>query len=347
VKEATKDYGNAVISQNQRLQPVSWFIKNLEEQSKCPFCGSIHSASSEYIHNLNAVKFHLNILGNNVADSHKVFGREISNIKESLSELESNINQNRKEQKKLATENDEIKSQRQTLNSIYRFSGRLEEALGNYKEISEDSKLKGELEEILGRINEILKKVNDYQIRTRTDIILNKINTSISFYAQILNAEYSKEKIQLDIKNLTVKFKSQSGREDYLWEIGSGHNFMSYHLAVMLAIHEYLLTIPTKNKIPSFLIFDQPSQVYFPELREEERIKQKDLEMVAKIFEVLAKFHERTNSKVQIIILEHAGENAWNKNKERVKRIKRWRDDEEDKALRPEIWIEKGKSTMP
>lgn len=136
-----------------------------------------------------------------------------------------------------------------------------------------------------------------------------------------------------------MKFDSQNGREDYLWEIGSGHNFMSYHLAVMLSLHEYLLSINYKNKIPSFLIFDQPSQAYFPELKKDNNMLQKDLIRVEKIFEVLTKFHERTKSNTQIIILEHAGENAWSKFKEQVKMLKRWRDEEKDKALIPQEWI--------
>ncbi|MBI9055959.1 MAG: DUF3732 domain-containing protein [Bacteroidales bacterium] len=342
VKEATNDYGNAIVSQNQRLKSVNWFINNIEEASVCPFCGNDHRTSVDYINSLNKLKSELGILGNNIADSHKVFGREISNIKETLSELENQINLNRREQKQLEVESTELKSQRQTLNSIYRFGGRLEEALNNYNEISDDSDLNRELQELREKISSILKKVNEFQIRIKTEQVLNKISSLISFYSKIFNAEYSQDRIDLDIKNLTVKFKSQVGREDYLWEIGSGHNFMSYHLAVMLSIHEYLLSIPDKNKIPSFLIFDQPSQVYFPEIKKEKDYTPEDLVRVEKIFEAFSKFKERTKSKVQLIILEHAGENAWNKYKDDVKMVRRWRDDEEDKALIPTIWIEKG-----
>ncbi len=338
VREATNDYGNAVISQNQRLQSVNWFVRNFEETTKCPFCESEHNSSRKYLNSLEVLKHQLNDIGNNIADSHKVFGREVSALKENILELESKINENRREQKRLEIENNEIKSQRQTLNSIYRFSGRLEEALKNYKEISDDSVLRTELQELRDKISIISKKVNEVQIRQKTESILKKINAKISFYAQILNAEYATESICLDIKNLTVKFTSNNGREDYLWEIGSGHNFMSYHLAVMLSVHEYLISIEPKNKIPNFLIFDQPSQVYFPELKEDNNMSQKDLIRVEKIFEVFARFLERTKSYTQIIVLEHAGENAWNKNKAGVKMIKRWRDEEKDKALIPESW---------
>ena len=38
---------------------------------------------------------------------------------------------------------------------------------------------------------------------------------------------------------------------------------MGYHLATMLALHEYFAS-RTENPVPNFLIVDQPSQVYFP-----------------------------------------------------------------------------------
>ena len=54
-----------------------------------------------------------------------------------------------------------------------------------------------------------------------------------------------------------------SGRPDFLWEIGSGANWLSYHVASMIGLHELFLS-QRGNPVPSMLILDQPSQVYFP-----------------------------------------------------------------------------------
>lgn len=197
VKEATTDYGEAVISQNQRLKSVGWFVQNIEDKSICPFCQSEHSSSAEYLKSLQTLKAQLSNVGNNVADSHKVFGREIAEIKENILEFESEINENRKEQRRLEFEDSEIKNQRQTLNSIYRFSGRLEEALKNYKAISDDSELIDEIQELKDKISTISKKVNEAQIKLKTEAILKKINKKISFYAKILNADTHMKTLRL------------------------------------------------------------------------------------------------------------------------------------------------------
>lgn len=70
--------------------------------------------------------------------------------------------------------------------------------------------------------------------------------------------------IYLDRKELTLRFESH-GQRDFLWEIGSGANWMGYHIATFLGIHEYLSKEENRKLPPfNFIVIDQPSQVYFP-----------------------------------------------------------------------------------
>jgi len=55
-------------------------------------------------------------------------------------------------------------------------------------------------------------------------------------------------------------------RDDFLWEIGSGANWLAYHVALSLALQGYFLRLP-HHPVPGLLIYDQPSQVYFPARR--------------------------------------------------------------------------------
>jgi hypothetical protein len=64
------------------------------------------------------------------------------------------------------------------------------------------------------------------------------------------------------------------GRDDFLWEIGSGSNWVSYHVAVTLGLQEYFLRLKD-CPVPNFLIYDQPSQVYFPRRLAEREDEQK------------------------------------------------------------------------
>lgn len=327
--------------QNSRLEAVSWLKSNINNKHHCPFCGSKSTSAKEYVDNYYTLSNELSNLSRRVADSHRVFNKEITTINSDLNKLEMQINEIRTEKQILSQENEEYQKQHQVLNSIFRFGGKLEESLKNYDKISENGDLEKELEKIKKRISEINKLLNQDVLDRKQKNILNQISASIKHYAKIFEAEYCDDDIQLNIENLTLKFVS-GNREDFLWEIGSGHNFMSYHISTILAIHEYLLTLADKNKVPTFIIFDQPSQVYFPELKKEELTEDEAVLKVKRIFKVLSEFKNRTNSKVQTIIIEHAGENSWSEYSENVKLIRNWHGDSDDNALIPKQWIDAG-----
>jgi hypothetical protein len=48
--------------------------------------------------------------------------------------------------------------------------------------------------------------------------------------------------------------------------MGSGANWLYCHLALFLALHRYFASLGNAYSIPSILFFDQPSQVYFPSI---------------------------------------------------------------------------------
>jgi hypothetical protein len=79
------------------------------------------------------------------------------------------------------------------------------------------------------------------------------------------NAEKPNDPAELDLAELTIRVTGESGRKDYLWELGSGANWLSYHVASLVALHELFLG-QSGNPVPTFLVFDQPSQVYFPQM---------------------------------------------------------------------------------
>lgn len=129
---------------------------------------------------------------------------------------------------------------------------------------------------------------------------------------------------------LTVRVKNQSGRNDYLWEIGSASNWLSYHIALILALHRFFQTKSSVN-IPNFIVFDQPSQVYFPRTRysldeAELQLNDDDKNAVRKIFESLSVFVKDAGFEIQIIVTEHADDDIWgNIPDSRIHLVEKWR----------------------
>ena len=123
-----------------------------------------------------------------------------------------------------------------------------------------------------------------------------------------------------------------------------GANWLSYHVAVSLALQEFFLEEET-NPVPSFLVYDQPSQVYFPRRlaggrgdREDEGepvLEDEDAEAVRKVFEVIARVVERLAGRLQVLVLDHAGENVWG-GVAGIHVVEDWRD---GKMLVPGEWL--------
>jgi hypothetical protein len=116
-------------------------------------------------------------------------------------------------------------------------------------------------------------------------------------------------------------------------------------LALILGLQSFFSTLQ-KNSVPSFVILDQPSQVYFPSAKKvvDEKggvtyVPQgEDLNEVKKIFLTISKFVNDHANKAQVIILDHAGEDVWGDIKN-IHLAGSWRD---GRKLVPVEWITQG-----
>ena len=133
-------------------------------------------------------------------------------------------------------------------------------------------------------------------------------------------------------------------RDDFLWEIGSGSNWLSYHLAIMLGLQQFFLS-QAHSVVPSLLVIDQPSQVYFPKLlvqrggegQPEPRFdRDEDVAAVHKAFAVLSRVVTAANGKLQALVLDHAPQTVWG-DLPGIHLVEEWRD---GRALVPVEWLQ-------
>jgi uncharacterized protein DUF3732 len=140
---------------------------------------------------------------------------------------------------------------------------------------------------------------------------LNNISMHMSGYIADLGGEFGQFPARLDLHNLTVVI-DRPGRPIYMNRTGGGENHLAYHLSALLALHRF-----AKNNgqpMPSFLLIDQPTQVYFPSeamyaaaAGSIERTEQDaDLEAVRRLFELLLRFGQEDAPGFQIIVTDHA-----------------------------------------
>ncbi|MFM9988015.1 DUF3732 domain-containing protein [Flavobacterium sp.] len=189
-----------------------------------------------------------------------------------------------------------------------------------------------QLESDLKAIKNSLLKYNPEKFKQDSETFLkenmNRICDKLDFEEELKPID-----LHFNIEDFSFYHKNKDGKIR-LDEMGSGANWLASHLSIFLSFL-YLNTKNKKSVIPSFLILDQPSQVYFPrsskreEITDEEDLEKFDdnIDQVKNIFKVLNEEIELINTKTgikpQIIVLEHANDESfekfiikdWNKSK--------------------------------
>jgi hypothetical protein len=210
--------------------------------------------------------------------------------------------------------------------------------------VGEDSSLALEVKELEDNVNILANELSEAGIEAKTKRALGIVSAEAGKILPHLDIEPDLESlpVTLSINDLTIKVRGVD-REDYLWEIGSGANWLSYHIAITLGLQRSFLE-QGHSPVPSFMAFDQPSQVYFPkknakvesDATDDQKIPDEDIEAVRKIFHTLSYVVEKAQGKLQIIVLDHASDDVWG-DISGINPVEEWRD---GKKLVPTEWLQ-------
>jgi len=327
-------FKSVTIEIDDRLKPIDWFLQK-KGTNICPFCDSKSDKALLQLQRLKDIKINnTGIIGNKESEIFSFEG-EKRDLKKSIKEQEDKIVEFDKNIEIIYKEQNENQLSYQR---IYEFVGKVESFLKNI--VSPDHELVVKLSAIQAKLSEKRSKLNKLRKKFDKEITLGKLTKTIKTYVDMLPIEdrqFCNVLIDPD-KYLGIKIEnSRDNSKTFLNKIGSGSNYMCYHLATLLGLHEFFYKLSEQNKanyVPSFLVLDQPSQVYYPEREKftasDEKIERKseDIKNTEKIFEVCSKFMERTNHEIQIIILEHASADSWDGLKN-VDLVEEWRGEED------------------
>lgn len=222
---------------------------------------------------------------------------------------------------------------------IERFLGRLQQALTIYDRADENADLRQEISDLKKQIEDLRGGISEQEIDRRVRNAIASVESGIASIVPLLDAEWPDAAIKLVINDLTVKVV-RGTRDDYLWEIGSGANWLAYHVATTLALQRFFLDLP-HHPAPGLLVYDQPSQVYFPRRAAGEtgtlqsEWRDEDVIAVRKVFSAVAAEVARSRGRLQVIVLDHADHEVWGK-LPGVNLTEEWRG---KKTLVPLSWI--------
>lgn len=335
-------YAQSLKIQRDRLNISTW-LRTLSNDSVCPICGENREMPCRELDELCDAIADIEREADEIQGISASFEREFSLVKMDIRRLTEKLQYIRKRIREESADFQSVSQEKFTLVGVSRFLGKMEFAIQTYENLGTDSELKTSLAKLNKRIEEldVLLKGNNRADKEKNALCF--IENQANYIIKHLDVEKPDDPIAFDPKNLTIKIKRLGGREDYLWEIGSASNWLSYHISVSLAFQKFF---QERNgiAIPNFLVFDQPSQVYFPRkgiregsTAEEDAnlIEDEDKNSVKKVFVTLANFIKEAKSEFQIIVMEHADEDIWGDCDNTVL-VERWRND--DKLI-PCEWI--------
>ncbi|MBN8615641.1 MAG: DUF3732 domain-containing protein [Deltaproteobacteria bacterium] len=311
-------YESAIAQQRGRLQLSKWLSDQAESQADCPMCGTVSESAAE---RLRVLGRRLKEVENESGVDKEIpaaFDREMQRVRADVSQGSERLRAVQVRRRSLAARSKEARDLQFATQRAERFVGNLESALALHRRIGGDSALVDEVARLRERVAALESELREQDIESRKRRALTAVNANAARLLPSLDVEHPDHPISLEINDLTIKVVGGE-RDDLLSEIGSGSNWLSYHLAALLALHQFFLS-QQHSPIPAFMILDQPSQLYFPkrlvaprgeEASPDPTWRDEDVDAVRKAFQVLGRVVLEARGRLQLIVLDHAGTDVW------------------------------------
>lgn len=228
-------------------------------------------------------------------------------LRHRLDEAKTRLRENREVLECLQRTNSEVERIRDGFARRSYVLGRVALYLESLPVISDDSQLRQERERLTREIDVLAQELSDEAIEERMQSFIGRMTQDMSTWSQQLNLEFSECPLRLDAKRLTVVADTDDGPVP-MDRMGSGANWVGYHLIAHLALHKWFVT--KHRPVPRFLFVDQPSQVYFPQDpdvgSESVESQEDDRQAVAQMYRISKGVVDSLNGKLQIIMTDHA-----------------------------------------
>ncbi len=337
--ESNNDISKNYSKNINRLKSLASIETNVSE-IHCPLCDQ----------EVEAIKEKITI----IQESNEILEDEFEKIGTYVNDTSTQNASLRKERDDLKKELKELSIKAESLNKqiLTEFNTKNEYEKGlllkgrteaNAQNLIERNKLlansRSDYSELEAEIEELKNKLAGYNLKEELQKAQLILSEKMSSICELLDfeEEFKPGKILFDLEKFSLKYNIRNKENILLSEMGSGSNWLAIHLSTFLGFL-YLHSITETSKIPSILVLDQPSQVYFPkvykqldeEVENEQKMVDDNIIQVKNIFKVIsdeiANIKNECGYKPQVIVLEHADEDEfsqfiryrWSKNGDKL-----------------------------
>ena len=300
-------YSREVSEQRARLVSLDLYTGASDADNVCPLCEAHLEtptpAASDLSRSLRALDLQLDA----VSAERPHLQKRLDAFSRKRTETEKAIVATQRDLERAYTDDEKARQQRDQVIERARVVGRIGAFLDRTSLSDEKEDLDKRIDEARRRVEVLAERVSADDIDERVYTFLNLIADHMTGYAAGLDLEHAESRIRLDLKRLSVVAETVRGPIP-LNRIGSGENWVGYHVVTLLALHRWFRE--RKRPVPGILVFDQPSQAHYPpDLDQGGRIdtlQDADRRAVHNLFEIMHSASQEIGEGFQLIVLDHA-----------------------------------------
>lgn len=281
---------------------------NINQDSTCPLCNQKYTNEiAKYIKAKEKIKTEIRDIETTIP---KVIAQK-NKLEESLTQNRSIYKRLKYNYQVLNKRHKNIGSEEEKKEKLIKYKTEIEaklQVLKDFKKFNDNDKSK--LLERQG-ILERKKGFNFEQARKNSELKIAEYINEVINNGLELESGLGYANLYFDIEEFSLYQKKDSNKI-YLSEMGSGSNWLNCHIALMIGLHKHIAL--NDLQVPSFLFFDQPSQVYFPSKKDMQSgttREKSDMLTVKEIFQKIIESIDTINtdknckSKIQLFITDH------------------------------------------
>jgi hypothetical protein len=306
------EFASEVGEHRARLETLALLPAETPEGRACPLCGAEggadESTAAELQEELNRVRAQAE---SSLSAEPELQG-PIDELDARIEELRGRLDETDRELRLLVQRNELAQRARGRLQQQAYLRGRIAGFLDEHPVVdaAELQRLRDAAETAAGRVAVLEEALSADVTRARTENTLAYVGEDMTTMAKRLHLSYSTDGVQLDPVALTVIGRDPSGPVWLNRDIGSGKNWVGYHLVTLLSLHRHF--VHHRRPVPRMLLLDQPTQAFFPsEKRDDPNRKLSDMPdedqaQVHRIFELLRDTVADLAGDLQVIVMDHA-----------------------------------------
>lgn len=291
--------------QRARLAAIGLVNGEADKPDLCPLCESRLATAvpsvEELEQSLRSLEDQLRLVER---DSPRLQGR-LQDLEVQRARLEEELRGIQRDISLRISENERLRIEQAQFTEQARVRGRIGYYLEKVQVVATDEGLRLAVARTNAEVQELAKAIDQEALEERVMTALGVVAKELTRYAGVLGLEHGENPLRLDRKNLTVVADTIEGPLP-LTQIGSGENWVGYHLAAHMALH--MLFRARARPVPAFLMLDQPSQAHYPpdsDVGAVSAAEGEDHRAVARLYKTIFDFVEEQHGKMQVIVVDH------------------------------------------